>query len=402
MIDIKKTGSWLLLIMIGILPSYGQDCNALYKEALQKYQNGDVQRAYELVQECMEARQLLAKTEKTTKGNLFWLGTQSSILLKKNKEAKSFLKRMLAIRPFYKPDKDDLQDVSTLMDELVIKPRLSVRLMGGFTGTNVDVERRFEIFVNENGRFSSPKSYNREPEINVMAGAELQFTVNKYVSVGLGVAFSEEQYRYNYQLQQGIVEYDIDQLSDGSFDTLQTQTYSLFQRYDHLQDLTYVKFPLSIRIHPKTFGRIEPYIEGGGYWGALLGANKVVTIEEVDSYTVTSDVSSVEQTEILQDFFTTNVKAMMITGTIGWHIGAGVNLKIHRTNFFAGFRYQFGLNTIIEKTERYNFEDLTYDFYDIMDDVRVRSGQVFFGWSIPIAYKAYDHKIPIKKRKRRK
>lgn len=395
-----RTTLLLFLLPLTLLSQQvaAQNCNELYKTALQKYQEGDVQSAYDLLKQCVDVRSALAKTESTTKSNVFWLATQVSILLKKNIEAKVYLKKMLALRPFYKPDKDDLQDVSALLDELEVKPRLSVRLMGGLTGTNADVVNSFNVFVDEDQQFSAPKSYASQPQIDVMAGAELQFTLNKHFSLGLGVSFSEEQYQYSYQLKQSIVEYDINEPTAGVFDTTQIQTYSFNQKYIHSQDLSYLKFPISLRIHPVKIGRFEPYVEGGAFWGTLIGANKVVNTEEVDSYIVESATASVEQTEVLPDFFTTNIKAIMVLGTVGWHVGTGVNVKIHRTNLFLGMRYQFATNTIINKTARYNFEDLTYDFYDLMDDVKIRSGQVFFGWSIPIAYKAYD-KPSFKKRK---
>jgi len=390
----------ILVACFCFLQSQAQSCNDLYKQALQKYQDGDVQTAYDLVKTCVEARKLLARTEKATRSNIYWLATQSSILLQKNVEAKSYLKQMLALRPYYQPDEDDLQDMETLLQEIVVKPRLSIRLMGGITGSFANVEQRYETFVRGNGVFSAPKTYPKAPQLDVMAGPELQFTLNRYVSVGFGLNITEEQYRYGYQLQQGIVEYDIKETSVGIFDTLQTQTYSLTQIFDHEQDLTYLKFPISLKIHPVTLGRFEPYLEAGGYYGVLFGANKTVTIQEIDSYTVEGLSSSLEQVETLNDFFTTNIKDILVLGTYGWFVGAGVNIKLYRTNLFLGTRFQFGLNNIVRQEARYNFEDLTYDFYDIMDDVKINSGQVFFGWSIPISFKAFDHNVRFKKRKK--
>ena len=118
----------ILLIIIACFWSFysqAQGCSELYKQALQKYQDGDVQAAYDLLEDCMEARKLLAKTERDVKADLYWLSTQSSILLKKNTEAKYYLKKMLSLRPYYQPDKDDLQDVGNMLENLVVKPRLS-------------------------------------------------------------------------------------------------------------------------------------------------------------------------------------------------------------------------------------------------------------------------------------
>ena len=375
-----------------------QDCNELYKLALRKYQEGDVQSAYSLLSECTENRKLLAKAEKNLKGNIYWLVTQSSILLKKNKEAKSYLKRMLALRPFYKPDKDDLQDVSVLLSEVLVKPRLSLRVMGGFTGTKANVIDSYEVFVDDAGTLNVPKKYNSGFDLDIMAGIEFDLRLNKHLSLGLGVSVTEEQFQYTYELTQGTIEYDVRTNTDGSLDTLQIQTYRLKQSFDHEQDLTYIKLPISLRYYPWADKRIEPYVEVGGYYGVMMGAGKTVTLEEVDTYIVESATSSVEQTEILSDFFTTDIKAMMVLGTYGWFVGGGVNVRLHRTNLFAGFRYQVGLNTIVQQNARYNFEDLTYDFYDIMDDIKLNSAQLFVGWSIPINYKAFDRKIIKRKR----
>lgn len=390
----------LCLVFFCVLESQAQNCNELYKQALQKYQDGDVQSAYDLLSQCVEAKKLLGKTEKNLKGDIFWLGTQSSILLKKDKKAKRYLKRMLALRPYYKPDKDDLQDVTALMDELVVRSRLSLRVMGGLTGTRPHVINNYDIFVDGTGDFSSPKNYGDAFEVDVMAGPEFEFTINRQFSIGLGMTISEEQYRYRYELEQSTVEYDVvNDINTGLIDTFQVQTYSLKQTYSHLQDLTYIKFPLSFRLHPISIGRFEPYAEIGGYYGFMLGASKRVDLIEVDSYKVEGVSSSAEQTEVLEDFFTTNVKDMMVLGTYGWFFGTGVNIKIHRTNLFVGMRYQVGMNNIVQQKARYNFEDLTYDLYDIMDDVKLRSGQVFVGWSIPLVFKAYDKQLPSFRRK---
>lgn len=388
----------LLIACCCFLQSYGQtSCNDLYKQALQVYREGNVQAAYDLLTDCIEARKLLSETERSTRSSIYWLATQSSILLKKNTEAKSYLKRMLALRPYYQRDKDDLQDMETLLEELVVKPRLSLRLMGGLTGSSVQVDQEYNVFIQGNGAFSAPKKYPKSPQLDMMMGAELQFTLNRYVSLSMGATLAQEQFSYKYKLTQGTIEYDLRQnTTTGSFDTIQTQTYSLTQDYTHEQSLTYLKVPISIQIHPGTIGRFEPYAEIGGYYGRLLNANKTVVIKEIDSYTVESATASLEQTEVLNDFFTTNIKEMLIVGTYGWFLGAGVNVKLYRTTLFVGGRFQFGRNNIVNQGKRYNFEDLTYDFYDVMDDLRINSGQVFFGWSIPISFKAFDKKVRTK------
>jgi hypothetical protein len=385
----KKT-ILILIACFWVFQSQAQNCNELYKQALQKYQNGDVQAAYDLLQNCLSSRELLSKTERDTKGNVYWLSTQSSILLQKNAEAKLYLKKMLSLRPYYEPDKDDLQDVGNMMNELVVRPRVSLRVMTGLTGSFENLQESYEIFVNSSGSFSAPKTYRTNPQIDVVAGAELQFTANRYFSLGLGVSISKERYRYSYGLTQGIVEFDVDEIGKNVFDTVQTQTYSLTQEYDHLQELTYIKFPISLKIHPITIGRFEPYLEIGGYSGLLLGANKTVNTTETDFYKVESQTATLEQVETRSDVFTTNIKSKLVLGTYGWFTGAGVNIRIHRTNLFVGARFQFGLNNIVNQSTRYNSDDLTYDFYDIMDDVRINSGQLLVGWSIPIAFKAYE------------
>jgi hypothetical protein len=381
---------FILIVCFWSFQGQAQNCNELYKQALQKYQDGDVQAAYDLLENCFSAKKLLAKTERDVKANLYWLGTQSSILLKKNNEAKYYLKKMLAIRPYYKPDKDDLQDVGNMMKALIVKPRVSLRLMGGLTGSSANVKESYGIFVNGSSGFSEPKTYRKNPQIDIMTGAELQFTFNRYVSFGLGVSISTEEYRYKYQLNQQTVEYSLIESSANKFDTLQTQTYSLNQQYDHTQSLTYIKFPISLKIHPITIGRFEPYAEIGGYTGLLLSANKTVNTTETDTYNVDYIGGSLEQTETRTDFFTTNIKSIYVLGTYGWFAGGGVNIKIHRTNLFVGARFQFGLNNVVRQESRFNFDDLTYDFYDVMDDVSINSGQVFVGWSIPLFFKAYE------------
>jgi hypothetical protein len=227
-----------------------------------------------------------------------------------------------------------------------IKP--FVGFHGGINFTNSAIISSYNLVTNINGEQGSEKAY--EPLFNNF-GHQLGFSLFIQFKDHFLVGFIPEIGKYSYGYSTSLDFYD----SQGDLASI--------YRNESRINLNYIIFPLLIQYQVLREGNWSPYLFAGGSYGLLRSALHNVaftTILETETGTIEFNNPS-----------TSNSSTEFIKSK--WNVFGGVGAFYDFTQFRIEIdvSYWFGLNNIVNETNRYNNQAISGSTYDITDDVRL-------------------------------
>lgn len=148
--------------------------------------------------------------------------------------------------------------------------------------------------------------------------------------------------------------------------------------YEHEQSLNYLETPLLVRYG---FGRdkIKPYVQGGGFFGYLLNANKSVKTRGIDT-------ASGGANEFDGGIQTTTVTPLYIKSQIGLMGGGGLAFNFGGIMVTASANYKKGFNNIVNTRERYQKARQLFGFGNVLDDVNLDSFEFSVTCMFPLKF----------------
>jgi hypothetical protein len=388
----------LSLLSLTIHFSFAQDAdskitllNTKYKTIahnLEKlYQNGELEEVISLFRKsCLEKDDDLARESKEfrkvkneLRADIYSTVCRTYIALDKPQLADRFLGKLFAIRV-----DEDFQEYWLAIREsksydYYIAPRWQI---GGIIGSNLSFAvptERFSIFNNTqaNSNANYRKNYFNSLEKNNLIGFRVGFLLTYSLTKNFALLLqpSYSNYRFAYQDAYGWADNP-----SPNFSLL------LDVEKNSIQSINYIEIPAVIRYQFLIDKPFKPFLLLGGFNGLLSNASKTLIIKELPGISINGEKT---------DFFGNTASARyditnLLSGNFyGFIVGSGIGY--HFQNFRLSFSatYRYGINNIINPTQRYANQDLVLGYHDVFDNICLNSINLQLGISYVLTHKAF-------------
>ncbi len=135
--------------------------------------------------------------------------------------------------------------------------------------------------------------------------------------------------------------------------------------YDSKHLLHYMEFPLIIQ-YSYDFGPVKPYLQGGIQYGMVQNATAKVSTQMIQR-SLTGDIP------LNVDDNTGDVSSWYIRSRFALIAGVGVRYDFDAVLLALDANYIFGLNNIVNESERYSIQNFSGSSYDIPDDINLHN-----------------------------
>ncbi|UII19297.1 outer membrane beta-barrel protein [Fulvivirga ligni] len=223
----------------------------------------------------------------------------------------------------------------------------------------------------------SPISYDlKEKEYNTFgldqisgqAGIEITF-YHKGFSFSLQPNYRRQRFTYinEYEWKSSII------------DTLATNELpnQLNIQYTHENTLDYIELPIFIK-YDLTRGNLRPFIQIGGYYGTLVGADRHLKTSGTDRASGAIGPFKNQETVIgAKDFY--------IKSSVGIAGGIGVSYDFWNVRLVFDATYRYGMANITSTKNRYSKNELV-GIGDAMDDIEMSNISCNIGLLFPLRF----------------
>jgi hypothetical protein len=171
-----------LFTLSGSIFSQVNDCSFAYYNALNLYNTGKVDTAYNLLRSCLGNKHLLRNTSKSTKADIYRLSALSSILLENPDDARLNIKKLLTYQPYYKNNfkQGDLLEFRKMVDEFSVQPEFVVGVNCFKDYSTISLEKVFT-------QPESDSTQNISLTNEFGGGLLIESALTKRISIGLGI-----------------------------------------------------------------------------------------------------------------------------------------------------------------------------------------------------------------------
>jgi hypothetical protein len=316
------------------------------------------------------------KAEKEIRADIYQLVTLSYDALNRPGMRDIYLKKLLDIRPnvgagVYWPSLRRIAE-----EKYIVLPRLLLGVNAGLNITRPHPYKRYSILGPDasTGWDSFPKDYsnNLAHLWGAQLGGALEYTLTKNLSINMQISAISLAFRYKNNVKQ-------ENKGEGSGEN---QQMSL--DFTHRHELYYLEIPLLLKyrfINKKS--KLKPYLQIGGFLRILQFALKSIDTIPDTGYS---------------PYFEENTKSFylnkLVTGTnSGFCAGVGISYDTVFMGFPLrlefGINYKHGFNNIIDEDHRYEYEELISAYYDVFDDIKLRSWDLHVKILLPVSFKAF-------------
>ena len=238
--------------------------------------------------------------------------------------------------------------------------------LGIKTGINLSEavpETRYAIYspINYNGD-ALEKTYNSFKKVGMQAGIEVTF-YHKGFSFSLQPNFRRQRFDYENKYAWSNPE-------------IEDQTLEL--NYKQEVNLDYIEFPLYIKYDIIKNAKLRPFIQVGGYYGILSGAEKIIEVSGTDQASGGTNEFDIEAMHVGSD-------ELFLKSSAGVLGGAGVNYDLWKIRVAFDVVYRYGLHNISNAKNRYSNNSLS-GLGDTMDDISLNNLSFNLGFLFPLRF----------------
>jgi hypothetical protein len=326
------------------LTGSAQDCIFTLQAAEKLYTQGLIEEIPQMLEPCI--RRGLSKEDKVQALKLVIL---SELFDDNLQEAENKMLSFLRQYPEYELTPADVAEFIFLFESYEVLPLFSV---GGTFGANISLNQVIENF--------GASDLNEYSGNYLLSGVGLQggLYINRYIYKNLGVSF-EVLYTQNIYNFQDKIPYEAT-----------TNSYGII---DYEETLTTILVPLTLTYDFYTPTKWDPYIRGGFGTGLLMDAKSSL----VRDYEGTGSVqlAKIKGSDIA---FKNSRKDFNFWAVLG----GGVKFKIPHSYIMMDLRYNFGLNNIVERENRYSQDEqpIVFDYHYEGNDFRLDNITFSVGW----------------------
>lgn len=310
-----------------------------YTNARHYYREGKIDSATYLLENLLQSP-AFSKLYQGVKADIYKLLSMSYITLDRLNDAEVPLRKMLALRPFYRATEEDLMRFKTALDTLKATPLLSIGIR---SGANVSFARRIGEPISVISSFTNPNLGDEKYEygLGFYFGFFVKYRALKNISIIFTPSFINYTFGYteNYTL---VREKGSDKVSS---------TFG----YSYNQAIRYLETPISLNYNIEIGNKIRPFVSVGWFQGFLLSAEK----QSEASY-----ITGGQRFPNKENFIATNR---------GYMLGAGINYEFNNFAINLDARYKYGVANLTNISNRFVSHEIALGFYDIPNDIKVNT-----------------------------
>lgn len=345
------------------------------REMKEAYDNGILNNVINLYKKycCKNDKEKMVfkRVEDDIRADIYRLVALSYDDVDETRERDNYLERILDIRPhmesgIYRPSWREM-----VKNKYIVLPRLLLGFNGGANITIPYPYRNYSILgptaSTEWNSYSKDYSYNLAHLWGAHLAGVVEYTLTKNFSINVQVSTISLTFRYKTNLK------------------WEGEGEPISLNFLHSHHLYYIEIPLFLKYLFVEFGdikpKLKPYLQIGGFLRILEFAHK--TIDSVSKPENTPDDT--------KSFY---LKKLINRINSGFCMGAGIS---YDTKFMGfpfrlefGVNYKHGFNNIVDKDQRYKAEDLVFGYYDVFDDIKLRSWDLSFKILVPMSFKAFE------------
>lgn len=334
------------------------------------YDNGDLNSIINLYfKECCKEdkkneKKEFRKIKKEIRADIYQLVFLSYTELDKPELADIYLKKFLVIRRGERTD-DYWRSLRTAAkDKYYVAPRWLVGLKLGTNFTFPHPINRYHVLApaSETGEADYQKDYgfHLTHSRGLQAGIILEYAIRKNLSVTVLPTVGSLGFQYKNSFKRE---------GESAGDTVTLN-------YTHRQKLNVIELPVLLKYRfIKT--KLRPYVQVGVYCNLLQSA--------VKSLQAVSD----PEEEGYKDETIVKIKELFTRFNVGLWIGGGIGYETGDLRLAVEVNYKHGLNNIVDKDRRYENPELQFAYYDVFDDIKVRSVELSLKVMLPLSFKAF-------------
>lgn len=356
-------------IVFGNVDSQEYDCSYSYYIALNLYNSGMVDSAYNVLHSCIVNKKVLKKSSKNTRADIYRLSALSCIILERTAEAKTHIEKLLANQPYYKDNfkKDDLLEFKEMVKGFSVQPRI---ILGADCYSHFNNTELIKYFT---GHFL-PDVPKIERYYIPNLGLSAEFALRKNISVGAGINFLVSGYLYK----------------GGNIPFGTANEYSWYS-----SNYWYIETPVFVNYKLWTDKKIKPYVQAGLIGRYFIYSNNFhtgyplrVNSSEFGTYYLVRDYGFLgNYNGVLAMFFENNQKLNLI-------FGGGISYSFKKS----GICLDVGYIPSIINTEPLknidNIDDLPdSEYFSRADDIIVvsesRKLRIKFSYKYYMSFKAF-------------
>jgi outer membrane protein W len=348
----------LSLTLLWRSPCYAQQVEALEKQyatAQKYYQQGRIDSATHLLETAIASSHFSALYQ-GTKADIYKLLAFAYITLDRVYDAEKPIKKMLALRPFYKPLESDLMLFSASLDTLKATSLFS---LGIRAGANVTFARRVGEAISVISSLDNPNLGDERYKVGYGYYLGLFFRYRIFQNIAIVFMPSLTNYVFNYQ-----EDYDLQRVGKG--DKIATKF-----SYNYKQNINYIEIPISINYSIVPKSRLRPFVSAGWFQSFLLSATKT---------------SSATFITISQSFPN---KENFVSTNSGYMVGFGLTYELNKFAFNIDARYKYGLTNLTNSNKRFANPEAALGFYDIPNDIKINNIELGFSLIYHLNFKVF-------------
>jgi len=345
----------VLFVIFQLGFSFGQstsNCSEILLNANKLYEQGSLSEAIELALPCSQesapvsdrwkAHRLLA---------MVYLASNNNDLAKKSAE------EMLELNPTYQPSSlNDPIELIKLLKSILLIPKLSfgLALSMGTNSTFPSVTKEY-IVADYNKTYTAKNSY--------LFGASVGYHFNEKFSLTGGLYSVNNKYNIDYQFNNWSV--------------------NVSNKLNYLNLPVMLEYALSSRILGQkirpTSGtwiaqkKLKVTLQAGVFGGRLLYSSSDFSSTYLPDNTIRklSNMNTISSRNLYQ---------------FGLITGIATSYEVGHGNLFLKMNFSKSLSNITKQSNRYNYTELSNDFYYLDDNVYLRSASISLGYSFYMNY----------------
>lgn len=353
-------GLLLALMFPFSLAAQQTSCEAIYRQALNDFNAGRLERVVSGVSECAGNK----NNSRPLRREMLSLLAMVYTFLDEDENAEKAYLDLLELDPFHSPG-TDAPELAYLAERFVTYPKFSFYVFGGpFLDVKPNVVKTYtapNVAVRE-------VSYRRNSEDP--AGATFGFTaalniLHPQLDLGIGYAFSTQSFRYTAQLENALQ-------ADGGRGAA---TLSFFEQHRWSQIPVFLNYRF-VRTNQPGKTQLIPHVYAG------------LTLDRMHQSSARLIAPTIRFEQSGQETSTGIILLENLRNTLNSSLFAGAGVKLHRRGFFFGFdvHYSRMLRNLTQTQDRYSNELLldTFNYADSdfkLNSFVVQAGVGFFIFS---------------------
>ena len=325
-----------LSFVITTFSGIAQNCSHKLQSAQRAYLNGKFSEVVRLLQECSETFENVRDAQLS-----YELMINAHLLLDEQAAADKKMLELLTFFPLYQPRSTDLVEFRDLFSSYEIRKKWSFSLVAGLNVSDFEVMqyRSYASVTEEPGGYKS--------QIRPQLGLEVDYHILKKAYFSSGLLFQQSSYTQRERLLD-------------------------FQLLDVQENFSYLKMPIQVGMNIDTEKHVA-FIEGGLSFHYLLSSKADIQLfgDETEILTPLSGLSREVDGYVLSD--------QRSSWNVNYQVSGGIRRDFGLTAAEVSVVYEFGLNNLVDASQRYVDEELLSQYSYVPDDFKMNNFQFRVG-----------------------